>query len=91
MVKVFGCREAYENLPSTNLRAGGDGLWGFGVLPGRGDGGAGVAMASVGGERGFSLDRPWIEGSLRLMSRSFALILATSVRRSIGRNGCVAA
>lgn len=43
------------------------------------------------GEWFFSLDRPRIEGSLRLMSRSFALILATSVHRGIGRNGCVAA
>jgi len=29
MVKVFGCREAYENRPSTNPRACGSGLWGF--------------------------------------------------------------
>jgi hypothetical protein len=29
MVKVFGCRQAYENRPSTNPRGCGDGLWGF--------------------------------------------------------------
>jgi hypothetical protein len=46
-VKVFGCREANENRPSTNPRAGGDGLWGFGLLPSRGDGGDSVAMAST--------------------------------------------
>jgi hypothetical protein len=44
MVKVFGCRQAYENRPSTNPRAACAGLWGVLVLPGRGDGSAGVAM-----------------------------------------------
>jgi hypothetical protein len=33
-VKVFGCREASENRPSTNPRGCGDGLWGFRVLRG---------------------------------------------------------
>src|SRR5271157_2737914 len=32
MAKVFGCREAYENRPSTNPRACGAGLWGFRAL-----------------------------------------------------------
>jgi len=36
MVKVFGCREAYENRPSMNPRGCGDGLWGFRVLRGWG-------------------------------------------------------
>jgi cystathionine beta-lyase/cystathionine gamma-synthase len=47
LVKVFGCRQAYENRPSTNPRAGGDGLWGFGDLPVRGDGDAGAAEGSA--------------------------------------------
>jgi hypothetical protein len=34
MVKVFGCRQAYENRPCTNPRGCGDGLWGFRVLLG---------------------------------------------------------
>ena len=34
LVKVFGCRQASENRPSTNPRGCGDGLWGFCVLPG---------------------------------------------------------
>src|ERR1700739_1076808 len=34
MVKVFGCRQASENRPSTNPRGCGDGLWGFRVLRG---------------------------------------------------------
>src|SRR6185437_8431745 len=44
LVKVFGCRQAYENRPSTNPRAAWAGLWGFLVLPGGVAGGAGVAM-----------------------------------------------
>jgi hypothetical protein len=47
MVKVFGCREAYENRPSTNPRAGGDGLWGFRVLPSCGDGSIGTTTRSA--------------------------------------------
>jgi hypothetical protein len=31
-VKVFGCRQASENRPSTNPRGCGDGLWGFRVF-----------------------------------------------------------
>jgi hypothetical protein len=38
MVKVFGCRQAYENRPCTNPRGCGDGLWGFRVLLCCGDG-----------------------------------------------------
>jgi hypothetical protein len=34
LVKVFGCRQAYENRPCTNPRGCGDGLWGFEVLLG---------------------------------------------------------
>jgi hypothetical protein len=54
LVKVFGCRPspvarlgmgpAYENRPSTNPRGCGDGLWGFRVLLGCGDGGTGWAL-----------------------------------------------
>jgi len=54
MVKVFGCRPspvarlgawpAYGNRPSTNPRGCGDGLWGFRVLLGCGDGGAACAL-----------------------------------------------
>jgi len=44
LVKVFGCREAYENRPSTNPRAARAELWGFVVLPARSDGGRGIAM-----------------------------------------------
>jgi hypothetical protein len=54
MVKVFGCRPspvarlgmgpAYENRPSTNPRGCSDGLWGFRVLLGCGDGGTGWAL-----------------------------------------------
>src|SRR6266568_6862098 len=46
-VKVFGCRQAYENRPSTNPRAARAGLWGFLVLPGGGDGRADVVMVSA--------------------------------------------
>jgi hypothetical protein len=42
-VKVFGCRQAYENRPCTNPRDCGDGLWGFQILPIRDDGEAGSA------------------------------------------------
>jgi hypothetical protein len=35
MVKVFGCRQAYENRPCTNPRVCGGGLWGFQVLRSR--------------------------------------------------------
>jgi hypothetical protein len=48
LVKVFGCRQAYENRPCTNPRGCGVGLWGFRVLLGRGDGEIGVARALVG-------------------------------------------
>src|ERR1700712_1837700 len=41
MVKVFGCRQAYENRPSTNPRGCGDGLWGFRVWRGWSGFGAG--------------------------------------------------
>ncbi|MGA2494613.1 MAG: hypothetical protein ABSF67_16975, partial [Roseiarcus sp.] len=41
MAKVFGCREAYENRPSTNPRACGADLWRFRVLAERDDGGVG--------------------------------------------------
>jgi hypothetical protein len=54
MVKVFGrlpsqvaglgVRPAYENRPSTNPRGCGDGLWGFRVLLGCGDGETGWAL-----------------------------------------------
>jgi hypothetical protein len=44
MVKVFGCREAYENRPCTNPRVCGDGLWGFRVLPGYCGFGTGSAL-----------------------------------------------
>jgi hypothetical protein len=43
LVKVFGCRQASENRPSTNPRGCGDGLWGFRVLRGWG----GCAAGSV--------------------------------------------
>jgi hypothetical protein len=43
MVKVFGCRQAYENRPCRNPRDCGDGLWGFWILPIRDDGKAGSA------------------------------------------------
>jgi hypothetical protein len=52
--EVFGCRPspvarlgmgpAYENRPSRNPRRCGDGLWGFRVLLGCGDGGTGWAL-----------------------------------------------
>jgi len=45
VVKVFGCRQAYENRPSTNPRACGNGLWGFRVLSERDDGGVGTTTA----------------------------------------------
>ena len=51
MVKVFGCRQAYENRPSTNPRACGSGLWGFRFLPERDEGGVGAAMAPTGTRR----------------------------------------
>jgi hypothetical protein len=47
MVKVFGCRQAYENRPCTNPRADGAGLWGFRVLPGGGDCSTGAATGSA--------------------------------------------
>lgn len=47
MVKVFGCRQAYENRPCTNLRACGDSLWGFQVLPVCGDGDPDEAMGAA--------------------------------------------
>ena len=51
MVKVFGCRRAYENRPSTNPRACVDSLWGFRLLPERDDGCVGLAMAPTGTRR----------------------------------------
>src|SRR5215467_2667021 len=48
LVKVFGCRQAYENRPCTNPRGCGDGLWGFRILPVRGDGKAGSAVEWIG-------------------------------------------
>jgi hypothetical protein len=48
MVKVFGCRQAYENRPCTNLRACGDGLWGFQVLAECDDGRTGATMLPAG-------------------------------------------
>jgi len=48
LVKVFGCRQAYENRPSTNPRGCGDGLWGFRILPVRGDGAIGAAARPMG-------------------------------------------
>jgi len=48
MVKVFGCRQAFENRPSTNPRACGDGLWGFRFLAWRDDGGIAAAMLPAG-------------------------------------------
>jgi hypothetical protein len=48
MVKVFGCRQAYENHPCTNPRGCGDGLWGFPVLLGCGDGETGSAREPAG-------------------------------------------
>jgi hypothetical protein len=46
LVKVFGCRQAYENRPSTNPRGCGDGLWGFRILPIRDDGAIGAAVSA---------------------------------------------
>jgi hypothetical protein len=48
LVKVFGCRQAYENRPCTNPRDCGDGLWGFRILPIRDDGEAGSAAEWMG-------------------------------------------
>jgi hypothetical protein len=48
MVKVFGCRQAYENRPCRNPRGCGVGLWGFRVLLGRGDGETGSALELAG-------------------------------------------
>ncbi|HUZ64630.1 MAG TPA: hypothetical protein VMU82_13090, partial [Acetobacteraceae bacterium] len=58
MVKVFGRRPslavrlgkgpAYENRPCTNPRGCGDGLWGFRVLLGYGDGETGWALEPAG-------------------------------------------
>ncbi|VTZ27279.1 hypothetical protein MPC1_5070004 [Methylocella tundrae] len=45
MVKVFGCLQAFENRPSTNPRACGNGLWGFRALPAGDDGAAGAVTA----------------------------------------------
>src|SRR3984957_10968709 len=45
VVKVFGCRQASENRPSTNPRGCGDGLWGFRVLRGLGGCAAGSVRA----------------------------------------------
>jgi len=92
MVKVFGCRSAYENRPSTNPRACGDGLWGFQVLPGRGDGMAGAAVRSAGISRvRFFADWPRMGAWWWLISSPAALILARGVHWDIGRNDDVAA
>lgn len=48
MVKVFGCRQASENRPSTNPRGCGDGLWGFRVLRGWGSCAAGSVWPLAG-------------------------------------------
>lgn len=50
-VKVFGCRLACENRPSTNARACVSDLWGFRVLPERDDGGVGSAITLRGKRR----------------------------------------
>jgi hypothetical protein len=57
MVKVFGYRPskvapvcmgpAFENRPSTNPRGCGDGLWGFRVWLGCGDGETGLALEAA--------------------------------------------
>src|ERR1700734_1969182 len=58
MVKVFGCRQAYENRPCTNPRGCGDGLWGFRVLPGLCGFGTGSVLGLAGTWRGnFSATR----------------------------------
>jgi hypothetical protein len=51
LVKVFGCRLAYENRPSTNPRACGNDLWGFRLLPERYGSNVGSAMAPTGTRR----------------------------------------
>jgi hypothetical protein len=43
-VKVFGCRSAYENRPSTNPRGCVGDLWGFRLLAERDDGRVGWAI-----------------------------------------------
>ena len=48
LVKIFGCRQAYENRPSTNPRACGDGLWGFRFVAERDDGRSWAAMLAAG-------------------------------------------
>jgi hypothetical protein len=48
LVKVFGCRQASENRPSTNPRGCGDGLWGFRVLRGWGSCAAGSVWPLAG-------------------------------------------
>jgi hypothetical protein len=50
LVKVFGCRQASENRPSTNPRGCGDGLWGFRVSRGWGgfEGGSVLPLAAIG-------------------------------------------
>jgi hypothetical protein len=51
MVKVFGCRLAYENRPSTNPRGCVNDLWGFRFLPERDYGGAGAVTGRTGMRR----------------------------------------
>ncbi len=48
MVKVFGCREAYENRSCTNPRRCGDGLWGFRLLSGGYGDATGALMRAAG-------------------------------------------
>jgi hypothetical protein len=51
LVKVFGCRLAYENRPSTNPRGCVNDLWGFRFLPERDYGGAGAVTGRTGMRR----------------------------------------
>jgi transposase len=81
MAKVFGCREAYENRPSTNPRACGADLWGFRVLAERDDAAAGyfalrqqrfLTTAPMPGARTEIVDGPSARETWEKASRSFA-------------------
>ena len=85
MVKVFGCRQAYENRPSTNPRGWGEiyGDFGFRLC---------VMMAGAGwrccrrerGERGFASRGVRIGGWL---NGKFAAVVATLAKGVCGANG----
>src|SRR6516165_5130321 len=92
LVKVFGCRQAYENRPSTNLRGCGEiyGDFGFRLL---------VMMAGAErrycrrerGECGFASRDVRIGGRLDGKFVSVAAALTKGVCWGIGRNEGVAA